>query len=846
MTEDVNTRFERILSSIRKPTAYLGTEKNSVRKDHKAVSASMALAFPDIYDIGMSHLGLKILYHVINREPDLLAERVFAPEEDFAELIQKDGITLPSLETKTPLSSFDIVGFTIPYELSYTTILWMLDLAGIPIWAKDRDDSMPLIIGGGAGVYNPEPIADFFDLFFLGDGENGAVEIMRAVSAMKHAPKKEKLLALSKIPGVYVPSFFDVSYNGDGTVREIKPLIPGYEKAVRVFLPTLAESPYPFDLVAPFGQPVHDRLNVEIDRGCAQGCRFCQAGTTYRPARERTPEQVMEIVETALAQTGYDEVSMTSLSAGDYSKIGELLTALMDKYAHERVSVSMPSLRAATVTEDIVKQVGRVRHSTFTIAAEAASQRLRNVINKKVSDEDIFHVAGLLLENDFQSLKLYFMIGLPTETWEDVEAIYTLADRLANFSVNRRRFKNINVSVSNFVPKAHTAFQWQGQEPQELLKEKKERLFALMKRNRRLTFKWHDSRMSHMEAVFSRGDRTLARAVEEAYKMGARLDPWTERFDFNRWMKAFEKVNLDSRHFANRSYDITDMLPWNHIDTGLSLKYFTKELECAQNGIITADCKVDKCLACGLDPRKCFKPYEWQPYVTPEVNKAPEAPIESYRYRLVFQKTGYGRFFGHLELQKIIYRSIRVARLPIAFSLGFSPHPKIAFGPALPQGVESLEEFLEVELWEGKNCDELVESLNGAMPGGIRFVRCEFLPVTPAGKVSVNSQISGFTYRAATPLPPEVIKTALERFNNATTAIVSRVKENSVKELDVKNFTSRVELGEQPGDILFESRFNQQGGTVKPYEILQWLFPAEDVRSWRVIKTGAIIQPDRR
>ncbi|MGK7345990.1 MAG: TIGR03960 family B12-binding radical SAM protein [Candidatus Nitrospinota bacterium M3_3B_026] len=829
-------KLDRILNRVRAPSRYLGLEPNAVRKDRGKTSGSMALVFPDLYDIGMSHLGLKILYHVINSEPDLFAERAFAPQEDMAAALEAEGLPLFSLETKKPLSEFDVVGFTIPYELSYTTILWMLDLAGIPLKAAQRGPGDPLVVGGGAGVYNPEPVAEFFDLFFLGDGERAAPRILRQAAAMKDAPREEVLKKLAGTPGVYVPSLFGVSYEPTGEIERITPLLEGYEKAERVFLPTLSESPYPTELVLPFGQPVQDRLNVEIDRGCTQGCRFCQAGTTYRPVRERRPDEVMGIMDDALARTGYDAISVTSLSAGDYSHIDGLLKSLMDRYAKERISVSMPSLRSATVTEGIIHEVGRVRKTGFTITAEAGSQRLRNVINKKVDDEDILRVASRLLASGWRSLKLYFMIGLPTETFEDIDAIYHLLAKLASLKEGSNKFQNISISVSNFVPKAHTAFQWFGQNTMEELAAKKERIFSLIKRNRRLRLKSGDTRMSHLEAAFSRGDRRLARVVETAYNMGRRLDSWTERFDFGSWMKAFEANGLDSAFYANRSLDTSGTLPWDHIDTGLSKKYFIREWKNALKGEETEDCKTGECLGCGLNPSVCFDEYGWAP---PErgLKKPEPAPgegarrDEKIRYRLAWRKTGLLRFLSHLETKSVLTRALRAAGAPFSYSRGYSPHPRISWGHALPVGVESREEFLDLELEKELDTDDFIKSVNRRLPEGLHIARAERLS---AGDGSASAAVAGFRYRIVLEgATPEKIREAVEKFNAAESVMAQR-DTGKRRTVDLKAFVSAVEI--KDGSVLeFDTRMTPNGAA-RPSDLPAALFPEGQARPVRVVK----------
>ena len=832
-------KFEEILESLKNPSSYLGLELNSRRKERSGLDCSIALLFPDVYNIGMSHLGLKILYNIINSEPGLAAERAFAPDEDFAAALRREGVPLMSLETKTPLAEFDIVGFTIPYELSYTNMLWILDLARIPMRAADREDSHPLVIGGGAGVYNPEPIAEFFDLFVLGDGERVVIEIMRETTAAKGAAREDLLKRLARIPGVYVPSFFDASYHPGGEFKGMAPKFSGYDSVKRVFLPALDDSPYPFEMVVPFGSPTQDRLNVEIDRGCTQGCRFCQAGTTYRPVRERTPGQVLEIMEKALERTGYEGISVTSLSAGDYSRIGQLLRLLMDRYSDDRISLSLPSLRSGTVTGEIIEQVSRGGRSGFTITAEAGSGRLREVINKKVTDQEIMDVASRLLAAGWRSLKLYFMIGLPTETDDDIDSIYYLCSKLANLKHGARRFANISVSVSNFVPKAHTAFQWFGQNSIEQLEAKKERLFSMIRKNRRLRLKWHDPRMSHMEAVFSRGDRRLADVIESAYRMGSRMDSWTERFDFGRWARAFEENGLDSAFYANRRLDTKAPLPWDHIDTGLSKKYLLREWKHALKGEVTDDCRTGDCLGCGLDPKTCFEPYEW---AVPEIDrkKAASHAEKRFKYRFTFSKTGLSRFFSHLELISIITRALRMAGAPLRYSQGFSPHPKISFGYALPMGVESAKEMFDVELRERWSLADAPAAINKNLPAGLCVHGCEEIP---AGSRSVSASVSGFEYLIELKNNParKKIMDAVEKFNAADSVIVERAG-GKKKRVDTRKVIEDLKLDEQ-GALRFRIKV-APGGTTKPHDLLKALFPNGEIKPARILKLSNIMKND--
>ncbi|VAX21138.1 FIG092679: Fe-S oxidoreductase [hydrothermal vent metagenome] len=812
-------RFERVLESVKKASTYLGVEKNSVHKDHEKIDASIALAFPDLYEIGMSHLGLKILYNVINGQPDLVAERVFTPGEDFATAIKSENMPFMSLETRRPLKDFDILGFTIPYELSYTNMLWMLDLAGIPLKTLDRDDATTFVIGGGAGVYNVEPVAEFFDCFVLGDGEETVLTVMRLIASQKGKPRNETLEKLSHVPGVYVPSLFDVSYDTEGKIEKVSPKLAEYKKATRVFLPTLSESPFPYEIVIPFGKPVQDRLNVEIDRGCTQGCRFCQAGTTYRPVRERTPAEIMAIIEKALGLTGYDSVTVTSLSAGDYSKIEPLLSTLMNRYEGEKVGVSLPSLRSDTVTSNIIREVGRVKKTGFTITSEAGTQRLRDVLNKNVTDEAIIRVATNLLESGWRSLKLYFMIGLPTETDEDVEAIFKLSDKLAQLTVNKKRFQTITVSVSNFVPKPHTAFQWVGQDSIESLIRKKERLFDLIRRNKRLRLKWNNAKMSFLEAVFSRGDRKLSRVVERAYRTGCKMDAWTEFFSYDGWMAAFKEEGIEPEFYANRDFDLDETLPWDHIDTGLTKKFFLREWKHAQKAEMTGDCKTANCEGCGLDPNTCFKPYDWPEVEKPEADQSTQK--NRFKYRLTYTKTGLVKFLAHLETVSVLTRAIRIAKLPVMYSEGYSPHPRISFGPALPVGVESYAEAMDIEFSSKFAAEPLLQILNSVTPRGFNFTDCEEISI---GTKSISSLIKGAEYKIAfrNAMPEEQINTAIKSFMESESRIIVR-EGPSGKSIDTRPMIKEITTISNLAGIRFKT-VNSPTGSVRPNEVVKALF----------------------
>ena len=596
----------KIFAHVKKPSRYIGNEFNASCKNWEEAGLRVALVFPDLYEIGMSHHGLQILYSVINAQESLLADRVYAPDKDLEELLQSQGTPIFAVESRRPLAEFDMLGITLPYELCYTNILTILALGHIPMRSSERHDSHPFVIGGGSGSFNPEPVADFFDAVLLGDGEKAVLEI----AAVLKTAKEEKtgrhgtLEKLAAIDGVYVPSFFRPHYDRQGKLLAVKPLKKGYEKIQRRILPDLETSKTPGKPLVPLVRIVHDRLGIEVARGCTRGCRFCQAGIIYRPVRERTAESVLELAEKGMAAGGFEELALLSLSTGDYSCLSPALGRLMDRFVKEYVSVSMPSMRVGTLTPEIMNQIKRVRKTGFTLAPEAGTDRLRKVINKGITEEDLLATCRDANALGWKLLKFYFMFGLPTETEEDVRAIADLVRRAAQTSADRRL--RINVSVAAFVPKPHTPFQW---EPQisideafaniDLLKK------SLPKGNYKL--KWHDPRQSFLEGVMSRGDRLLSRVIEEAWQRGARLDAWSEHYDLNIWQEAARACNIDISRYLRRR-DFSEVLPWQHLDTGVDQEFLRAELEKSLRGEYTPDCRVHGCQKCGACDFKEVRP----------------------------------------------------------------------------------------------------------------------------------------------------------------------------------------------------------------------------------------------
>lgn len=603
-----DTVIMKLLSQVTKPARYLGTEWNAVHKDWEENPARMVFIYPDLYEVGMSHLGLAILYGAVNEQPGMLMERAFAPGPDMEALLRENRIPLFSLESHRPLADFDVIGFTLQYEMSYTTILNILDLAGIPVLATERGAGYPLIIGGGPGVANPEPVAPFFDCFLLGDGEEALPEFLNLVGQLKKEGlwdhRREVLDRIASLPGFYVPSFYDVTYNSDGTVAAVVPNRPGIpERVSKRVLPDLDEAYFPTRPIVPFLEVVHDRIMLEVMRGCTHGCRFCQAGAIYRPVRERDLAVLLRQAEELVRHTGHEEISLTSLSTADYSRVEELARALVAAYGDLGVSVSLPSLRVDAFSVRLADAVQQVRKSSLTFAPEAGSQRLRDVINKGVTEDDILTATAEAFRAGWQAIKLYFMLGLPTEGEEDLQGIAGLARRILyqGRELAPGKKPTVTVSVSSFVPKAWTAFQWEPQDPVAVLKEKQQLLRNHIK-GPGLRFNWHDAEISYIEAVLARGDRRLAAAIMAAWRRGARLEGWSEYFSYACWERAFQETGLDPAFYANRERREEEVFPWDHLDFGVSKTFLLRERRRARAGQLTADCRSGRCTGCGVCP----------------------------------------------------------------------------------------------------------------------------------------------------------------------------------------------------------------------------------------------------
>jgi len=740
--------LDKLLTRVEKPGRYVGGEWNEIKKNPGAVDVKIALAFPDVYEIGMSYLGQKILYALLNGDPSVLAERVFAPWPDFEAELRRAGIPLASLENGIPLRDFDMVGFSLLYELNYSNVLTILDLGGIPILSADRGDRHPLIVAGGPAAFNPEPVADFFDLIVLGDGEEVFPEIIAAWRGLRKRGSDRAVLLreMARIEGVYVPSLYAAERQGASPLLVPRPRDGAPVKIVKRVLRDFAKSPFPEKIVVPSLRVVFDRVAMEAARGCPQNCRFCQATSLYFPHRAKDPGLVLKTVLRSLRQTGYEDSSLSALSISDYPHLEETVRCLMGELVREKISLSLSSLRPRGLSPELVESILKVRKTGFTLVPEAGTERLRAVINKKLTDADIGDALTSAFSGGWKLVKLYFMVGLPTETAEDIEGMIDLVGRILDLGRSiLGSAPRIHLSLSSFIPKPHTPFQWMGMEDERSLAEKQRFIRSELGRWRSVEIKDHPLKTSVLEAVFSRGDRRLGRVLARAWAGGARFDSWGDRLDPALWERAFAAEGVEPADYLG-PIDPEAVLPWDHIDTGLRKAHLRRELEMALAAKPSPTCLEKSCPECdGCDLR--FWKKKTPPFRKPVLPRAlpplGEPTGEIFRYRLVYAKKGKARYLSHIDLIHVLQRSFRRAGVEVRKTQGFHPKMDFSYGPALPLGIEGRKEVLEFKASFRLDEAGFLARTNRCLPPGIRFLRLERLA---PGVPSLANCIEGLAY----------------------------------------------------------------------------------------------------
>lgn len=856
--------FTRVLPVVEKPARYVGGEPNIIRKELNPENVRMALCFPDAYEVGMSNTGFQILYHIVNRHPDFAAERVFAPMEDMEEQLSQEGLPLYTLENFVPLHETDLIGFTLQYELCYTNILTILHLGKVPLFAAERSDTDPIVIAGGPCASNPEPLADYLDAVVLGDGEETLIDILSVLRDTKGRSRPERLRRLSAIEGVYVPSLYEPGHSAEGAFTGMKTKdlqVPKQIKIRKVRELSMAE--FPENPILPLIEVTHDRLGVEIMRGCTRGCRFCSAGYFYRPVREKPAPDILRQIKKGLNATGWREVSLLSLSTTDHSGIRSVVSTASHSLAAKNINLSLPSLRADNISLDILENAGTVRKSVITIAPEAGSERMRNVINKNLTEPQILEAVKNAFEKGWKNVKLYFMIGLPTETEADIEAIIALVKNIHRTARTAIRNPNIRVSISPFSPKPHTPFQWAAFGGRETLLEKAKRIKAAIKLPG-VDVSYAEISTTFIESVFSRGDRNLSTVIHEVWKRGARFDGWSEHFDFKRWIQAFEDTGIDpQRYLMEIPADRT--LPWEHL-VCIQRWFLEKEWEKACHEKPTPDCRGGKpelcCGVCSGEVLMLTDAPEAEKGESGSQNRSAQygrkkkvsavvSPLQmaGVLFRIQYTKRGDIRFLGHRDMMRIIERAVLRSGLPVAFSQGFNPHPRIAFSSPTAVGMESLAEYCDIKM-EQPISGNVTERLNSALPAGIRAVQsCSLFSKVKA----LTEDICAADYEITVPeLSPRELEENVQTFMEKEEIPVIRRTKSGEKTVNIRTHVRQMSAQKDKPQVKVQLSMGRLGHG-RPQEVMRSILrgwpdsellrlPVVRAAQW-VERNGAFVSP---
>jgi radical SAM family uncharacterized protein/radical SAM-linked protein len=793
--------YEGLLPHVEKPARYVGNEHNIVRKQSGTVAARFALAFPDVYEIGMSHVGSRILYHVVNSREEFAAERAYAPWVDMEARLRRAATPLSTLESHDPLSSFDVVGFTIQHELCYTNMLAMLELGGVPLRASDRNASHPIVIVGGPSAVNPEPIAEFVDAVALGDAEDLILEICATVAEAKreNASKEDLLWRLCELKGMYVPSFFRVT---NGRLEPFDSSVP--PTIVPRVHEKLGVDDFPLRPLVPLTEAVHDRLSIEVMRGCPQRCRFCQATQVYSPCRTRSPEAILQIAQAGIESSGYDEISLISLSTSDYPRLSELAARLNLMFFGQNIALSLPSLRPGTFALELAKQITKVRRAGLTFAPEAGTDQLRDAIGKPMEDEEFLQALETAYEAGYSSVKLYFMVGLPGETTDDLNGIVDLVRTAEQVARSFGRGRRLHVSVAPFVPKPHTPFQWAPFQDAAILQDKEVFLKRRL-RSSRVTLRWRDPQLSFIEAVFSRGDRRLCRVVESAYRSGARFDDWTDRFDPDGWMAAFQLEGVDPSSYT-RALPPDEELPWEHLAVGRGTQWCRREWHRAQEIAAREPAAGGSREFRPADARERATTRDLPQSAEYGRRRRPARGVlrrpatVPRRVRMLYSKRGCARFLSHLDVVRSYLQALRRLRVPLQYTEGFTPRPKLAFSHPLPLGMASSAELVDV--WLAKPPPPtLVQALTTFLPEGITILEArEIFPKAPSLTETVNAV--AYTARVGAHLSTEDAEARLRRFLQRTSCFVVRRTKGSERRVDLRGQVLDGRLTDEEGSVI--------------------------------------------